>query len=160
MFRPFVGEVIAAKLKESDANGLRCMTHILLVHFNHVTFALWYVTLCFPQCLFFLLKSLQQILSKHVIVRLAKLLHDAYFPSLSVAVCYYFFWHEGFWMRQLDELPTFTCCQEDSIFDHVGPSLYLLYPQIDCSNSTRVNRYAHLFFLCLELGRMFQECPI
>lgn len=64
---------------------------------------------------FFLLKSLQHILSKHVIVRLAKLLHDAYFPSLSVAVCYYFFWHEGFWMRQLDELPTFTCCHEDSI---------------------------------------------
>lgn len=26
VFRPFVGEIIAAKLKESDANGLRCMS--------------------------------------------------------------------------------------------------------------------------------------
>ena len=27
VFRPFVGEIIAAKLKESDANGLRCMSN-------------------------------------------------------------------------------------------------------------------------------------
>ena len=27
MFRPFVGEVIVAKVKESDADGLRCMIH-------------------------------------------------------------------------------------------------------------------------------------
>lgn len=27
VFRPFVGEVITAKLKESDANGLRCMSY-------------------------------------------------------------------------------------------------------------------------------------
>lgn len=36
MFRPFVGEVISAKLKESDTNGLRCMlsnTFCLFVFF-------------------------------------------------------------------------------------------------------------------------------
>jgi len=26
MFRPFVGEIIGAKLKESNATGLRCMS--------------------------------------------------------------------------------------------------------------------------------------
>jgi DNA-directed RNA polymerase subunit E'/Rpb7 len=30
VFRPFVGEVIAAKFKESDANGLRCEYFIIL----------------------------------------------------------------------------------------------------------------------------------
>ncbi|CAH2038727.1 unnamed protein product [Thlaspi arvense] len=30
MFRPFVGEVIAAKFKESDSNGLRCEYYIVL----------------------------------------------------------------------------------------------------------------------------------
>lgn len=46
MFRPFVGEVIAAQLKESDANGLHCRTHLLLVHFSHVL--LFDVAICFP----------------------------------------------------------------------------------------------------------------
>lgn len=31
MFRPFIGEIIAAKLKESDSSGLRCMSKGLLL---------------------------------------------------------------------------------------------------------------------------------
>lgn len=31
MFRPFVGEVISARLKESTKDGLRCMTYNCLV---------------------------------------------------------------------------------------------------------------------------------
>ena len=34
MFRPFVGEIITAKLKESDSYGLRCMSKRLLLDYG------------------------------------------------------------------------------------------------------------------------------
>lgn len=58
MFRPFVGEIIAAKVKESNATGLRCMSCASFTYLAIMQLVLWISFFFWLNCSFYLVQVL------------------------------------------------------------------------------------------------------